>query len=173
MTILFSAATRGFYDPAIHGDLIPADAVVISAEEHTALLVEQSAGRQIVADAEGYPVAIDPSAPDLMGYLATRRWEAEIGGTAWNGWHLATDERSQGKYLAELAAVNEGLRQDGQPWKFPHGFENLTNAQIKEMAAKARDHVLACFVLEAELAGKIADGRIATPAEIDAAFAAL
>ncbi|WP_142847224.1 DUF4376 domain-containing protein [Telmatospirillum sp. J64-1] len=108
---------------------------------------------------------------DLLDYLAERRWRAEIGGCDWNGWHLRTDEASQGKYLAELEAISLGVRQDGELWKFPHGFEPVTNAQMREMAIAARQHITGCFALEAHLAADIQAGRITTLAEIDAAFA--
>lgn len=58
----YSAATRGFYDTAIHGDNIPADAVEITAEEHAALL---AGGKRIEPDVNGYPVAVDPPPPTL------------------------------------------------------------------------------------------------------------
>ncbi|GEM_PF-3006510 len=106
----------------------------------------------------------------LLSHLADRRWRAEVGGTLWNGWQLATDERSQGKYLAELAAVNEGVRVDGSPWKFPHGFESLSNQQVREMAIAARGHVLASYAKEAELAVGIGAGVITSFEEIDTAF---
>lgn len=110
---------------------------------------------------------------DLLAYLADRRWRAETAGTTWNGWTVPTDERSQGKYLAELEAISLGVRQEGEPWKLPHGFEALSNAQIQTMAIAAREHVKACFALEAQLAAQVAAGTVTTTAEIDAAFAAL
>lgn len=55
-----SKTTRGFYDAAIHGDNMPADAVEITAEQHAALLAGQSLGRIIAADANGRPVLQDP-----------------------------------------------------------------------------------------------------------------
>lgn len=112
-------------------------------------------------------------AVDLLAYLADRRYRAEIGGTLWNGWQLPTDDRSQTKYLAEVAAVNEGVRQDGQPWKFAHGFEALTNQQVREMAVAARAHVLACFTKEAEASMAIVAGQVTTIASIDQAFCQL
>lgn len=57
--MLYSKNTGGFYDPTIHGDNIPADAVEITAEEHTTLLEGQSQGKLIVADATGRPVLQD------------------------------------------------------------------------------------------------------------------
>lgn len=56
----YSASTGGFYDAAIHGDNIPADAVEITIEEHAALLEGQSQGKMIQADANGRPVLVDP-----------------------------------------------------------------------------------------------------------------
>lgn len=106
----------------------------------------------------------------LVAYLADRRWKAEVQGTVWNGWMLATDRDSQSKYASELLAVQAGIRVDGSPWKFAHGFEALTNAQVLEMAAAARAHVLGCFALEGTLAGKIVAGEITGFEAIDAAF---
>lgn len=160
---------------------------VYTNPEHTQIRVEDSETGEVlnvpVAEgnrhyaeivAEGIEVAAYVAPPvDLPAYTAQKRWETEVGGTTWNGWQLFTDERSQGKYLAELQAIQLGVRQDGEFWKFPHGFEALTNAQIVEMATAARDHVKACFAKEAEVAVRIASGEVTTTAEIDAAFAAL
>jgi hypothetical protein len=61
----YSKQTNGFYDRSIHGDNIPHDAVEITAEEHCALLVGQSAGQLIVADENGRPILVDLAAPTL------------------------------------------------------------------------------------------------------------
>lgn len=61
--MFYSKSTGGFYDTAIHGKNIPADAVEITTEEHTALLNGQSSGKSIVSDALGRPVAIVPVKP--------------------------------------------------------------------------------------------------------------
>lgn len=61
--MFYSKQTGGFYDSAIHGDNIPADAVEITSAEHEALLAGQSSGRIIAADADGRPVLQDPPAP--------------------------------------------------------------------------------------------------------------
>lgn len=61
---LYSPSTRGFYISGIHDSAgIPADAVVITSGEHTALLVAQGAGKLIATDANGIPVAADPVPP--------------------------------------------------------------------------------------------------------------
>jgi hypothetical protein len=61
--MFYAQSTGGFYDTAIHGESIPADAVEITAAEHAALLAAQSTGKAIEADAEGRPVAVDPPPP--------------------------------------------------------------------------------------------------------------
>jgi len=61
--MFYSAQTNGFYEPAIHGDNIPADAVKITAEQHQALMEGQSAGKVIAPDADGHPVLQDPPKP--------------------------------------------------------------------------------------------------------------
>lgn len=117
-------------------------------------------------------MAADMARAVLLVHLASRRWQTETGGTVWNDWELPTDERSQQKYAAEALAVQIGNRIDPSPWKLPHGFALLTNAQVTEMASTARAHVLACFALEAALAAQIDAGTVASIAEIDAAFTA-
>ncbi|WP_374312416.1 DUF4376 domain-containing protein [Dongia sp.] len=103
----------------------------------------------------------------LLEVAAEKRWRVEQGGTTWNSWALPTDDRSQSKYQAELAAVNEGVRLDGDFWKFPHGFEPITNTQIRAMAIQARQHVLGSFAHEAQLQGLIMLGQITTPEQIE------
>ena len=67
----YSSTTGGFYDRKIHGNDIPADAVEISAEDHRALLDAQSAGKRIVADANGRPIAIAPPLPSIEQQIAS------------------------------------------------------------------------------------------------------
>lgn len=59
----YASTTGGFYDTLLHGTKIPPDAVEITPAQHAALLAAQSAGKRIVADANGYPVAQDPPPP--------------------------------------------------------------------------------------------------------------
>lgn len=66
--MFYSKSTSGFYDTAIHGNNIPADAVEITKAEHAALLSGQSEGKHIVPDADGVPVLQEPPpfvAPDV------------------------------------------------------------------------------------------------------------
>lgn len=59
----YAKSTNGFYDEAIHGNNIPADAVEITTEEHQVLLEGQSQGKIISADKNGKPVLKDPPPP--------------------------------------------------------------------------------------------------------------
>jgi hypothetical protein len=56
----YSKSTGGFYLPAIHGAAIPEDAVDISEEDHTVLMLAQGEGKVISSDENGYPIAVVP-----------------------------------------------------------------------------------------------------------------
>lgn len=60
----YSATSRGFFSSDIHANL-PSDAVEITDTQWTALLTAQSAGKQIVPDANGQPIAVDPDPPTI------------------------------------------------------------------------------------------------------------
>lgn len=61
--IYYAKSAAGFFDESLCGtfgapdSLIPADAVEITEQEHAQLLIDQSQGKVIVADADGRPVA--------------------------------------------------------------------------------------------------------------------
>lgn len=59
----YSQSTGGFYDTAIHGNNIPADAVEITSEQHKALIEGQSTGKVIAANDDGFPILQDPPPP--------------------------------------------------------------------------------------------------------------
>lgn len=61
--MFYSAKTKGFYDPDIHGDNIPDDAVEVGREYHAELMTAQANGKLIAANDNGEPVAIDPPPP--------------------------------------------------------------------------------------------------------------
>jgi hypothetical protein len=73
--MFYSKSTRGFYDSAIHGNNIPADAVEITREEHAALLEGQAQGKVIVADSKGKPVLADltPTKEQLASAVRSER----------------------------------------------------------------------------------------------------
>ena len=70
MSIYYAKSTHGFYDTALHGDNIPADAVEITADEHAALLEGQSQGKIIAADKNGKPILKDPPPPTTEQIIA-------------------------------------------------------------------------------------------------------
>lgn len=109
---------------------------------------------------------------DLAAYAAGRRWTFEQAGAEWNGLPIHTDDRSQGKYLAELQAIALGVRLDGDFWKFADGeFRPVSNADFPALATAAREHVRSAFVIEGTILAGIAAGEITTRAQIDEAFA--
>lgn len=69
----YAKSTGGFYDRAIHGASVPADAVEITAEEHAALLAGQGQGKIITADSGGFPVLADPPPLTLEQLAAVER----------------------------------------------------------------------------------------------------
>ncbi|WP_417842966.1 DUF4376 domain-containing protein [Thalassospira sp.] len=114
------------------------------------------------------------SAPDqsvsmgaLLSYAASRRYRAETGGCVWNGWVQATDDRGQAKCMAELQAINEGLRADGDGWKFAHGFEALTNTEMRDLVVAVRAHVAACYEGEGIIRAEIEAGTLTTLDDVE------
>lgn len=73
--MLYSKMTNGFYDPQIN-PTIPLDAVEISIDAHRELLEVQSTGKQITADADGYPIASDPPPPTKSELIAQYKLQA-------------------------------------------------------------------------------------------------
>ena len=76
--MFYSAQTGGFYDRAIHGDNIPADAVEITREEWLALLAGQAEGKMIVAGKDGKPELQDPPPPQPIVPAQVTRRQAKL-----------------------------------------------------------------------------------------------
>lgn len=82
MTMLYSPAAGGFFDPALdYPGGLPADAVEISAAKHAQLLAGQAAGRTIRPGKGGKPVLADrvPTPAQLIAQIrreAARRIDA-------------------------------------------------------------------------------------------------
>ena len=60
--MFYSPSARGFFHPEIHTD-IPSDAVEITEEQHQALLLGESGGFRIEANAQGQPALVAPLPP--------------------------------------------------------------------------------------------------------------
>ncbi|MGB3222517.1 MAG: hypothetical protein WBB23_06930 [Desulforhopalus sp.] len=110
----YSNSTSGFYDTEVHGSNIPNDAVEISEEIYTHLLTEQSVGKKIVCDSNGYPVLVGP-------YIIH-------DGTTWIP-DLPTMVAAKSQEI-----INHCNQLDTKPFEYPEGsgvFYKVTNA-IKE-----------------------------------------
>lgn len=79
MGLFYSPSAGGFFDTALHGLKVPADAVPISSEQHRGLLDAQAEGKRICHDDQGRPYAERPASPKLeeRRELAVRRARAE------------------------------------------------------------------------------------------------
>jgi hypothetical protein len=69
--MFYSKKNGGFYEQAIHGNNIPADAVKISYEEYQELLEGQSLGKTIVSNSQGLPILKDPEPPSSEQMLTS------------------------------------------------------------------------------------------------------
>lgn len=90
MTIFYSKTTGGFYDNQIH-NVLPEDAVKITAEYHATLLAGQAQGKTIMPGKDGKPV-LAPLAPSHLHQ--------------WNGKEWVLDKAAASQLLAE--AIDQG-----------------------------------------------------------------
>lgn len=90
MTIFYSKTTGGFYDNQIH-NVLPEDAVEITAEYHATLLAGQAQGKTIMPGKDGKPV-LAPLAPSHLHQ--------------WNGKDWVLDKAAASQLLAE--AIDQG-----------------------------------------------------------------
>lgn len=127
--IFYSKNCGGFFHSDIHGDAIPEDAVEIGDSTYTALMDAQSNGMQIVADADGAPVAV-PRVYSHAERAAILRHQRD-GALAATDWVVARhrDEMEAGDVLtlhpeqyAALQTYRQALRNiTSQP-----GFPDVT-----------------------------------------------
>lgn len=138
--MFYSKATGGFYDAAIHGDTIPADAVEITADEHAELLAAQSFGKVIQADKDGKPVVVDPPKP-----TAAQVWErikserdrrTEQGGYKVGTKWFHSDQKSRSQHLG-LVLLGASIPANLQ-WKTMDGsFVTMTATLAQQVLAAA------------------------------------
>lgn len=107
--MFYAKSTGGFYDPTIHGDNIPADAVEITEEQHNELIEGQSQGKRIVADENGFPVLADPPAPtasEIWQRIKAKRDQLQEAGCPVAGYWFHNDvkSRTQWERMANRAA---------------------------------------------------------------------
>lgn len=151
--MLYSKTTGGFYDRAIHGDNIPADAVEIDRATHAALLAGQAEGKRIVSDSDGAPTLADPEPPteaDLIASIASAV-QAHMDQKAKL---LGYDDIKTAVTYADEPAVPK-FQAEGQAlraWRstvWAKCYELLDEVNSGDRAAMSAEHVLALLpVLE-------------------------
>jgi hypothetical protein len=105
--IYYSKTTKGFYCTEIHGTNIPSDCVEISVETHQALLNEQSEGKQIVPDENGYPITIIPPAiPPTWEQIRSQR-DTLLKDSDWSVASDATPKPSKEAWLTYRQALRD------------------------------------------------------------------
>lgn len=109
-----SKSARGFYDPEIHS-FMPSDALEISTERYSELLVGQSEGRVIVWNDDGFPFLAEPPPPSDEELIAAER--------AWRDAHLSPTDGIVARHRDELESV---------------GPTTLTPTQYSELQAYRR-----------------------------------
>jgi len=75
MTKFFTGNPVAFYDPEICQ--APKEAIEIPDALWLSLLEEQSQGKVIKADADGYPISVDPSPPSIEQRLESCKLQAK------------------------------------------------------------------------------------------------
>lgn len=147
--MFYSPTTGGFYDSSINAE-IPVDAVEITKDRHLDLLGEQSGGKKIVSDEDGFPVAITPllTRDTLLASLADKRWLVETGGIYVDGRFISTDRESQAQLSSTYLFLKNDLVAD-TAWKSSDGtFSVVTCDELEPFAKAVSSHVRACFVAE-------------------------
>lgn len=116
------------------------------------------------------PPEPEPEPADLVAYAASRRWQHEVGGLMFAGFHIATDDRSKLMIVGARATASADPDFTTE-WKLPGGFITLDADTIIAVSDAVLAHVAECFAIEAQVLAAIADGTVTTTAGIDTAFA--
>jgi hypothetical protein len=144
----YAQSTGGFFDVAIHGKNIPADAVKITQEDHAALLAGQVRGKEIAADKNGHPVLADPpkpSAEQIWSLIKAKRDRlTEHGGCKVDGKWFHSDSMSRSQQLS-LVLLGSNLPANLQ-WKTMDGsFVTMTPQLAQAVMEGASANDLAIF----------------------------
>lgn len=170
--MFYSKSTQGFYDPEIN-NVIPDDAVEITADEHAALMAAQEVGKIITVDADGKPIAVEPES--LMTLSHMKSWKSVLIDTAYAAAAV------QPVSFKTAAGVTQTFQADSESQdvllKAAQGY-TISGAVPTGFFWKAQDNTLVAFTL-ADLQGlyatMLAQGwaafqkRTALKAEISAA----
>ncbi|WP_245422133.1 DUF4376 domain-containing protein [Rhodoplanes serenus] len=138
---------------------------------HSMLTTSSEYRAWVAAGGVAEPVQATPV--DLAAYAADARWRRETGGIVVGGIPIATDDRS--KLLISGARIHAEVDPAWSTvWTAADGVRHpVSAAQVIAISAAVLAHVDAAFRLYDEVVAAIDAGTITTPAEIDAAFAAV
>ncbi|CAO99377.1 DUF4376 domain-containing protein (plasmid) [Azospirillum brasilense] len=156
--MLYAASTGGFYDRAIHGDTVPADAVEITDEEYAALFDGQSLGQRIVPGQDGRPTFYTPTLDDTKAdrkAAATARRQTErdrgvvVNGNRWHSDKGSADDIATAVAMARLQEAGQGDGTFRTIWKTADGFVSVTLSDLLAAGLAVGNFVQACFANEA------------------------
>ena len=108
-----------------------------------------------------------PSKQNLLDYAADKKWRVETGGILFNGFPIATDDRSKIMLLGarEKAKDNPSFQDE---WHIgANRTVTLDAATIIALSNRVLDHVSQCFAFERKLSAKINEGVITTFEQIE------
>lgn len=150
---------------------IPVDAIEITDEQWQEFI--ENPGRRQWHNGAVVVYTPPPVPVDLTAYAANARWVKETSGITVGGVAVATDDRSKQMVMgARIAADADG--NFTTQWVASDGsISTLTAPQIIAISDAVLAHVAACFAKYADVKPQIDGGTITTPAQIDAAFAAV
>ena len=169
----YAKSTDGFYDSIIHGANIPDDAVDESkwSMTHAQLMDAQAAGKTIIADADGNPIAVDPiSLMTLSQVQAAQATKLSTGcatalttgftssalGVALTYPSQDNDQRNLQSAVSAAATASPGWTiplwcTDGDHWS----FTSHTAAQLQQVNADWLAHRVAAQQKYADLIAQI------------------
>lgn len=155
MGLYYSAETKGFYDDGIHTpEQIPVGARPVSRDLHIALMLAQSQGKRITADANGDPIAaditytLDEIRQRKLTALAYYRWQKETEGITLNGVGIKTDRESQSLLNGALKLFDLNPSLLAIDWKGENGWVQVDKATLEAVGLAVGAHVQACFSRE-------------------------
>lgn len=155
MTYYYAVSTGGFYSDDEHlPHQIPADATPITAQQYDELRSALARGKQIIADANGDPIAadmtytLDEIRQRKLTALAYYRWQKETEGITLNGVGIKTDRESQSLLNGALKLFDLNPSLLAIDWKGENGWVQVDKATLEAVGLAVGAHVQACFSRE-------------------------
>jgi hypothetical protein len=174
--MFYSQATGGFYLLEMHSEEIPADAVEISAEEHSFLIEGQSKGKQIQPDENGYPILVDPPPIPVVERRATAKRAVDTAAGNARARYVSAGQLIEEEYRLALqqtlqwrtaGSPAESVPQAIQNWATAAGITAEEAATSIEQTAAAWETVL-LTIRKLRLDGKVALDNAADDADFTA-----